>query len=117
MQDRMIKVLLVVVALLLFVLALRPQATTAQSPSGVQPVMAVDQGMIYVLHDDKLSIYYADAGLTAREAFALIDPQARLSYLKRTRIYRLASQDLSTAEMPKDLPAPAKPKGGGRTAP
>ncbi len=106
MPDKITKILLTVVAVLLLALMIRLPITTvqAQAPSQALPTMAVDKGTIYILQNNTLSIYEADPGIKVDEAFAMLDPQKRLAMLKRMRVYHLVTQDLSKAESPKDTP-------------
>lgn len=110
MQDRVTKVLLSFIALLLVVLLLRPQmpAVHAQSSGQPSPTMVVSGGSIYVLQNNHLSLYQLEAGVTPPQAFAMqftgVDEQDRLTLLKRTRLYHIFTKDLSKAETPKEMP-------------
>lgn len=106
MQDRTIKVLLVVVSLLLFALLVRPQATTAQSSSVASPVVCVDNNLIYVVKDNKLSVYFTDAGLKLSQSLMSGDPQKGLKPLPSAKIYHLATKDLNVGEPPVESSKP-----------
>jgi hypothetical protein len=98
--DKVTKVLLAAVVVLLVALLLRPQAgqpsaahaqTPAASPAAA-PILAVDNGIVYVLKGDRLDIYYLDPG---KDPLAILDPAKRAGAIKGIQLHPMLSRDLS----------------------
>jgi hypothetical protein len=103
MNDRTMKILLVLIVVLLALLLVRPAAVTpkAMAQAGLPaaangPAMATGNNLVYVLKGDELSVFYVDLGLrNPFEAMKLLgDPKEQDEIFKSANLRLLLRQDI-----------------------